>query len=141
MKKIYIAAPMFSSSELQFNEELANALENIGLSVFLPQRSGYKLVDLMRFMPVAEAVAMIFTRDISEIRNADILIVVLDGRTIDEGACVELGFAYAQGKKCYGLKTGPRTMMNGQINPMISECLIDIYTTIDELLIKITEEN
>lgn len=64
----------------------------------------------------------------------------MDGRTIDEGACVELGYGYALGKICYGLKTDPRTMMNGQINPMISECLNSILSSVDEL-ISVLKEN
>ena len=140
MKKIYIAAPMFSQAELAFNEIVANMLEQNGFDVFLPQRSGYKLVELMKNMPPTEARKKIFTKDINEVKNADILVIILDGRTIDEGACVELGVGYASGKLCYGLKTDPRTMMNGQINPMISECLQSTFNSLDELVFNIKEQ-
>ena len=141
MKKIYIAAPMFSYAELTFNEMLASVLEQNAFDVFLPQRSGYKMVELMKEMSPYEARKKIFTKDIVAVKEADIIIIVLDGRTIDEGACVELGFGYALGKLCYGLKTDPRTMMNGQINPMISECLHDIFTSVDELVLGLRKEN
>ncbi len=110
MKKIYIASPMFSAAELIFNEQLATSLEKIGLDVFLPQRSGYRLIELMKTMPAEDAKMVIFKKDFEAVQNCDIILIVLDGRTIDEGACVELGFGYASGKLCYGLKTDPRTM-------------------------------
>lgn len=50
MKKVYIAAPMFSYAELTFNEMLACILEKNDFDVFLPQRSGYKMVELMKEM-------------------------------------------------------------------------------------------
>lgn len=140
MKKVYIAAPMFSYAELTFNEMLAITLEQNDFDVFLPQRSGYKMVELMTEMTPLEARKKIFAKDISAVKESDIIIIVLDGRTIDEGACVELGFGYALGKQCYGLKTDPRSMMNGQINPMVSECLQDIFVSIDELVLGLRTE-
>lgn len=140
MKKIYIAAPMFSYAELAFNEKIANVLEKNSFEVFLPQRSGYKLVELMKEMTPCEARKKIFAKDILAVKDADVLLIILDGRTIDEGACVELGFGYALGKLCYGLKTDPRTMMNGQINPMVSECLQDIFISVDELVLGLKGE-
>lgn len=133
MKKIYVAGPMFSQAELEFNEEVARILEKNGLEVFLPQRSGYKMVDLMKKMNPDEARRLIFEKDYNAVRSADIILIILDGRVIDEGACIELGMGYAIGKTCYGLKTDPRSMMNGQINPMISGCLRKIYYSIADL--------
>ena len=139
MKSIYIAAPMFSQAELQYNEMVATQIEKIGYNVFLPQRSGYKFIELLKEMSPAEARKKIFIKDYTAVQNADILVIILDGRTIDEGACVELGIGYTLGKICYGLKSDPRTMMNGQINPMISECLSGIYTHLNDLLLTLRE--
>lgn len=140
MKKIYVAGPMFSQAELVFNEEVALALERKGFEVFLPQRSGYKMIELMQRMTACEARRLIFDKDYSEIKKANIIVIILDGRVIDEGACVELGLGYALGKLCYGLKTDPRTMMNGQINPMISECLLKMYNSLSDLCIDLSKE-
>lgn len=142
MKKIYIAGPMFSQAELKFNEEVSDMLEKNGFNVFLPQRSGYKLVDLMEQVGPSKARRMIFEKDFTAVRDADIIVIVLDGRVIDEGACIELGIGYALGKPCFGLKTDPRTMMNGQINPMIAGCLKRTHASISELLCDLqAEEN
>lgn len=140
MKKIYIAAPMFSIAELEYNEMVANRLSQEEFEIFLPQRSGYRMIELMERMTPQEARKIIFEKDIAEVEKADIIVIILDGRTIDEGACVELGYGFAHGKKCYGLKTDPRTMMNGQINPMISECLIKICVSIEELVLELRKE-
>ncbi len=91
------------------------------------------MTDLMEKMTPDKARKLIFDTDYNAVRSADIILIILDGRVIDEGACVELGLGYALGKKCYGLKTDPRTMMNGQINPMISGCLHKIYYSVSEL--------
>lgn len=140
MKKIYIAAPMFSVAELEFNEMISNKLSQEGFEIFLPQRSGYRMIELMERMTPQEAKRMIFAKDIAEVEKADIIVIVLDGRTIDEGACVELGYGFAHRKKCYGLKTDPRTMMNGQINPMVSECLSKICVSPEELVLELRKE-
>lgn len=117
--RIYIAGPMFSQAELEFNEKLAKALENAGFSVFLPQRDGCRMSDLLKTMTPLDASRMIFETDLQNIRACDAFLFVLDGRVPDEGACVALGYAYSQGVPCYGLKTDPRSAVNGEINPML----------------------
>jgi nucleoside 2-deoxyribosyltransferase len=66
----------------------------------------------------------------------------LDGRVPDEGACVELGIAYGNGKRCYGFKTDTRSIEMGlDINPMISGCMIKVFKNNDgEQLIKELKE-
>lgn len=69
MKRIYIAAPMFSYAELSYNEMIANKLQSANFDVFLPQRSGYKLVELMREMTPNKARKTIFEKDIKEVEK------------------------------------------------------------------------
>lgn len=47
----------------------------------------------------------------------------MDGRSIDEGASFELGYAFALGKVCVGLKTDNRTLLAIGDNPMIEVAL------------------
>ena len=64
--------------------------------------------------------------------KADIVFINIDGRVPDEGACVELGMAYAAGKRCYGLKTDTRSIESSlDINPMITGCLIKLFKNYD----------
>lgn len=118
--RIYIAGPLFSQAELEFNEKLNGYLLSNGFSTFLPQKDGYKLSDLGKDADPKEASRVIFTYDLEELKKSDILVCIMDGRVPDEGACVELGIAYAWGKECYGLKTDTRSVIHAQDNPMIT---------------------
>ncbi|MCK9593002.1 MAG: nucleoside 2-deoxyribosyltransferase [Methanoregula sp.] len=119
-KRIYVAGPLFSHAELKFNEIINEYLEGKGYSTFFPQRDGNKLADLLRNGDSKEnSVNLIFNLDVEEIKKSDVLIIILDGRVPDEGACVELGIAYALNKICIGLKTDPRCLMDNLDNPLI----------------------
>ncbi|MFZ2070628.1 MAG: nucleoside 2-deoxyribosyltransferase [Halobacteriota archaeon] len=120
MIRIYIAGPLFSEAERQYNKYLRDFLENFGFKTFLPQRDGHMLSELLvNGTTKSVAIDKIFNRDIKELQKSDIVIFVMDGRVPDEGACVEIGYAYALGKECVGLKTDPRTLMAEIDNPMI----------------------
>ncbi len=99
--KVYFAAPLFNIHEQEFNLKLTNLLESYGYEVFLPQRDGYLAAE-MQGKSQKELTDMIFRKDRDEVLKADIVFVLLDGRVPDEGACVELGIAYASGYRCYG---------------------------------------
>lgn len=132
MKKIYFAGPLFSEAEKIFNEKLVNIIEEFGYEVFLPQRDGYEAVKLKN-LTEADKSKLVFKKDIGEIEKADIFFMVLDGRIPDEGACVELGYAYAKGKNCYGIRTDARAFeLDLSMNPMISGCFIHIIDCKDK---------
>jgi nucleoside 2-deoxyribosyltransferase len=91
---------------------------------FLPQRDGHELVNLLdRELERIEASNRIFKVDIDALNRSDIVVFVMDGRVPDEGACMEIGYAYARGKECIGLKTDSRTLMDSIDNPMITGAL------------------
>lgn len=124
---IYLAGPLFSEAERQFNERLTQRLEAIGFKVFLPQRDGVERekqpYDAMT--PEDRRHAM-FHLDKTRILEADVFLFVLDGRVPDEGACVELGIAYCQkdlqgtDKLLVGLQTDTRAAFLGsKLNPMV----------------------
>ncbi len=141
MKKVYFAAPLFCKSEKDYNALLTSYLEKAGYSVFLPQRDGYEAAALQD-KTEEEKVSLIFQKDTSEIRNADIFFMVLDGRVPDDGACVELGIAFASGKKCYGVKTDTRALETDvNLNPLIAGCFEKIFynTDGDKLIEELTE--
>ncbi len=126
-KRIYFAAPLFCQSEKDYNLKLVKVLEDHGYQVFLPQRDGFLAPDL-EGLTEEELTKTIFDKDVSEVLKADIVFVLLDGRVPDEGACVELGIAYANGKRCYGFKTDARAVeLNLELNPMITGCLIKLF--------------
>ena len=119
-KTVYIAAPLFSKSELDFNLILNEFLTNLGFDTFLPQRDGHLLSELISNGSAKdEAIQKIFQKDSETIKNCDIVVFVMDGRVPDEGACVEIGLAFAYNKECFGLKTDSRSLMDDMDNPLI----------------------
>ena len=130
-KKVYFAGPLFNQAEKDFNLEIAKVLEDCGYQVFLPQRDGIEAAQL-EGKSEEELTKMIFELDAGEVQKADILFMNLDGRVPDEGACVELGIAYGNGKRCYGFKTDTRSIELGlDLNPMISGCMIKVFKNYD----------
>ena len=140
-KKIYFAGPMFNQGEKDFNLKITNILEEYGYEVFLPQRDGIEAA-LLEGKTSEEKTELIFEKDVSEILKADIVIMNIDGRVPDEGACVELGIAYANNKRCYGIMTDTRTIeYDLDINPMISGCFIKLFKDYDgDKLIEMIKE-
>lgn len=125
MKKIYFAAPLFNEMELKRNEEITKKLRNWGYEVYLPQESaGLSAKIIANGGDKLEVSKKIFETDLEGIKKCDILIFFLDGRVPDEGACVELGMAYAWGKVCIGYKTDDRCLdFTGTDNLFIEGCL------------------
>ena len=83
----------------------------------------------------------IFAGDRDAVYASDVLLVVLDGRVPDEGACIELGLAYAhrqataRRRALIGLMTDRRgAFLGAPLNPMIGEALDALYTTRADLL-------
>lgn len=136
MKKIYFAAPLFNEMELKRNEEITKLLRNWGYQVYLPQESaGLSAKIIAQGGDKYEVSKKIFNTDLEGIKNSDILIFFLDGRVPDEGACVELGMAYAWNKKCIGYKTDDRCLdFTGTDNLFIEGCFdFRVMHNLDEL--------
>ncbi len=117
---VYIAAPLFSESELDFNLKLNEFIKNLGFDTFLPQEDGHLLSELIdNGSEKGEAIQKIFQKDLEHIKNCALVVFVMDGRVPDEGACVEIGLAFAYNKECFGLKTDSRSLMDDMDNPLI----------------------
>jgi len=133
-KKLYIAAPLFSQAEKMFNGYLKKVLSSY-FDVYLPQEDGLLIVDMIKKgTPFKSASRMVFAADIQALENTDILLIVLDGRTVDEGAAMELGYAFSKGKQCIGFSTDPRTLLPDGQNPMIVNCLDTIVHSFESLI-------
>lgn len=140
--KIYFAGPLFSEAERMFNEDLTKKLELLGFNVFLPQRDGVeKNKPPYGNMEPEERRKIMFELDRDQILSCDIFLFILDGRVPDEGACVELGIAYAEnylnkkGRKLIGLHTDMRaTFIGSKLNPMLKVPLDYIAETERELI-------
>lgn len=126
MTRIYLAGPLFCAAERDYNLKLKDALALDGYELVLPQENGItinggKMLTNPDYRDAA--IMMIFQSDLEMLESCDAVLINLDGRAPDEGACVEIGYAYAKGKECFGLKTDVRTAEFGTDNMMISGVL------------------
>jgi nucleoside 2-deoxyribosyltransferase len=85
--RIYLAGPLFTTAEREFNARIGGLLRRAGHEVFLPQ----EMED--RQAPVREA----FEHDVAAIDGADVVVANMDGPDPDSGTCWECGYAF--GKK------------------------------------------
>lgn len=137
--RVYLAAPLFNERERRFNDELATALER-ECEVFLPQRDGLLLADLLRHgVPPDIAETRIFERDRSALLACDLLVAVLDGAHVDEGVAFEIGFAHARGAECVGLQTDVRRALPSGNNPMLAQSLTAVLSRPGDLLAYVSE--
>lgn len=126
-KRVYFAAPLFNDMEKEYNLKIVSIIEDYGYDVFLPQRDGFLAAEIDG-KTEKEKLDIIFKKDRDELEKADIIFAVLDGRVPDEGVCVELGIAYASGKRCYGIKNDVRSVeIDMDLNPMIVGCLEKLF--------------
>ncbi|MFZ3382829.1 MAG: nucleoside 2-deoxyribosyltransferase [Candidatus Methanoperedens sp.] len=128
MKTVYLAAPLFSEAECDFNRKLRDELINAGFKVFLPQEDSNNVKDML------DRQKIIFNKNLKGIENSDILVAVIDGADIDSGTAWEIGFAFAKGKPVLGLRSDFRTLgIEGTVNLMIERSVV-LCMSVSELL-------
>jgi len=93
MTKIYLAGPLFTAAEQNFNAELARFLAGHAFDVWLPQEHE----------PRRNTARAIFAMDLEAIERADLIVACMDGPDPDSGTAWECGYAFAKGKPvvCY----------------------------------------
>lgn len=92
---IYLAGPLFTEAEIQFNQAIASQLVADGYAVYLPQAECAGTDDPQE----------LFQRCMVGLDGAAIAIVILDGTDADSGSCFEMGYAYAKGLPIIGVRT------------------------------------
>jgi nucleoside 2-deoxyribosyltransferase len=126
--KIYLAGPLFTEAERDFNIRLATRLEKLGHAVFLPQRDTPQDGG-------ADRARRVFAADLHGLQGADAVVAVCDGALVDDGTAWEVGYAHARGIPIYGLRTDPRTVRpDERFNLMIEQSLRGLARSIDELV-------
>jgi nucleoside 2-deoxyribosyltransferase len=109
MMNIYLAGPLFSLAEQQFNSLLYDVLIRDGYKVFLPQKECKGLTG-----------AAIFETCKNGINSADIIIALLEGADADSGTCWECGYAFAGKKHIIAVRTDFRNSGDtGGFNAML----------------------
>ncbi len=138
-RKLYFAAPLFCESELKYNLYLRDKFLKF-FDVFLPQEDNGLVFDALEAGEnLNSAFESTFNGDIAAIDGCDVLFILLDGRSVDEGACFELGYAFANNKICIGLQTDSRQLMKHGNNPMLVQALTHLFKSEKELIAWMSE--
>jgi nucleoside 2-deoxyribosyltransferase len=82
--KIYLAGPLFTTAEQDFNRQLRDGLENAGHEVWLPQEHE----------PRERTARAIFATDVAGLDSSEAVVANMDGPDPDSGTCWECGYAY-----------------------------------------------
>lgn len=86
--RIYLAGPLFTTAEREFNMQLATRLRAAGHEVFVPQEH-----------PLSEPTGKaVLRKDLEGLDWADGVVAIMDGADPDSGTAWECGYAYATQK-------------------------------------------
>ena len=77
---------------------------------FLPHRDGGELGKGLKRNDI-------FDLDLRHLDSATLIVALLDGQDADSGTCIELGYAYAKGKKILGIITDFRAYYTNDHGP------------------------
>jgi nucleoside 2-deoxyribosyltransferase/predicted secreted protein len=115
--RIYLAGPLFSEAERTYNLVLRDLLNAHLFDVYLPQEVGDTSHTRCR-----EEHRAIFAQHLQALRDADIVVAVIDGADADSGTSWEMGYAYAHGKRLVALRTDFRVVGHHErVNLMLEE--------------------
>ncbi len=101
--KIYLAGPLFTSAEREWNVRLARLLEASGLEIWLPQEHE----------PRELSAKAIFEEDVKGVDWANTIVAIMDGPDPDSGTCWEVGYGYAKKKLIVLVRTDFRSANDG----------------------------
>lgn len=119
-KIIYLAGPLFTQAEQEFNLKIYNDLLGEGYQIFLPQKECKGL----------SSANEIFNKCLNGLNKAEIILAILDGPDADSGTCFEIGYAYANEIPVIGLRTDFRgSGDDGGLNLMLTKSCKKIIVT------------
>ena len=119
--KVFIAGPLFSQAEREFNLKVDAFLRKHGFDTFLPQR---EVGELRKRVRRKKREATIYEMDLKGIEKADAVVAILDGPDVDSGTAFEIGYACARGKPVIGVKTDTRVFARKEeVNLMLAQSL------------------
>lgn len=118
----YIAGPLFTRAEKEFNYWISNRLALANYQVFLPQ-----------LHPQGTATE-IFHRNMEHLKISNAIIAICDGPDIDSGTAWECGYFFREGN-IFALRTDIRNSGDdGGFNLMISQSATRIFSDADYML-------
>jgi len=98
--RIYLAAPLFSEAEREYNRVVAGLLKENLFDVYLPQDTGDNNAKRDEWKHV-----QIFEQNKKALESADLVVAIIDGADADSGTAWEMGYASALSKPVIALRT------------------------------------
>jgi len=126
----YIAGPLFSHAELNYNAQLYSSLTSVGFTAFLPQHTDTKGMSARE----------IYESNLSALLHSNNMIAICDGADMDSGTAWEVGKFHGRGK-IYALRTDFRQAadeIDTGMNLMIGQSADIVVNTIHELFLAIS---
>lgn len=122
--RVYLAGPLFTEAETDFNLKFCRLLEKNLFDVYLPQEVGDSSHSRCR-----EEHQKIFSTHVAALEEADYVVSVIDGADADSGTSWEMGYASAKGKTVVSLRTDFRCAGHHEmVNLMLEESSIVVKT-------------
>ncbi|HTK95013.1 MAG TPA: nucleoside 2-deoxyribosyltransferase [Terriglobales bacterium] len=112
--KLFLAGPLFTAAEREFNRRLRDELAAAQHEVWLPQENE----------PRDRGAMAIFKKDVEGIDWAQAVVANMDGPDPDSGTCWECGYAFAKKKPVIAFRTDVRHAEDasiGRFNLMIEK--------------------
>lgn len=127
--KIYLSGPLFSRGEIAWGERVKTFLEE-------------RLPDVRVIWPheLSSSQAgpeQIFQVNLKALKDADIMVAMLDGPQVDDGTAWEIGYFFSANKRVLGLRTDIRRAGEtdaSRVNLMIECSCCALAGSLDELL-------
>ena len=125
--QIYLAGPLFTQGEKDFNLSLAERMSASGDRVFLPQQEC-----------VGREGEDIYKTCLAGLRSAAIVVAILDGADADSGTCWECGYAASREIPIIAVRTDFRISGDtGGFNAMLYYSAAKIVSGTDRLFDRI----
>lgn len=143
--RIYVAAPLFSLAQRQFNRSIATKLRAMipRCEVVLPQ--DFRVGARQASFNDRRHLAALYRTCLKELAAADVVLAVLDGADADSGVAFEVGYARGSGKPVLGVRTDYRQLQVKGLNVMLAEgcsqviCRFSFNEKLDDLIAMIIE--
>jgi len=127
--RLYLAAPLFSAAERNYNHYLAELLRNNLFDVYLPQDTGDDSHTRGR-----SAHQGIFDQHLAALEATDVMVAVIDGADADSGTAWEMGYAFAKGIPVISIRTDFRMAGHHEhVNLMLEQSSAIVHSE-EELL-------
>jgi len=138
---IYLAGPLFTQAEREWNVRIAAGLREAGFTVILPQERAEEVIQPDAPLPVR----LLYEYALDGIQEADVVVAILDGSDPDSGTSFECGYAHAIGRPLIGLRTDirlggddPAYNVNLMLSQAVQAFVCTASTDLQELVESIT---